>query len=133
MGNDLMERELLIQEKNTFVKRNSARLINVRKDYAEAILEVTEKVKNPFGFAHGGALFMLADFCAGVVARTDGRHYVTQTANVSYLRPGRDGELTAKGTVISRNGTHCLIEVSIADEEEKLLFTGTFTYFCTER
>ena len=124
--------ELLLQRTNPFVQHNGIQVIRVEENYSEAELMIRPESLNPFGTVHGGAFFTLADLVSGVAARTDGRHYVTQQADISYLRSASEGRLLAKGTVIHRGRSRCVVDVKIVDEVGRLLCTGTFSFFCRQ-
>lgn len=130
---DLMENGLEAAAANTFANHIGIQVTDIQKDLAEATLAITPETMNLYGVAHGGALFTLADVCAGMAARTDGRTYVTQQANVQFLRAARGGMATARSHVLHRGGTVCLIQVEITDEEKQLLLAGTFTFYCLHR
>lgn len=124
-------RELLLQCGNAFVNRNGMRVVSVGEEGSEAELDITEDVMNPFGVVHGGALFTLADLCCGAAARVDGRHYVTDQASISYLRAVSEGKVHARGTVLHRGRSRCIIDVKIYDGQGRLVCAGTLSFFCT--
>lgn len=123
-----MAREVF--DANKYALHNHLEMGEMVRDSATVTLNVCEDSTNPYGAVHGGCYFSLADTCAGMTARTDGRKYVTQQANVYYLRGCMGGKLTAKGSVLKRGRTSCIIEVHIYDDNNKDVFCGTFTFFC---
>ncbi len=127
---ELLKKEQDILERNLFAKYNHVRLAVVERDHVEVYLDIVPESLNARGTVHGGAYFAMADACAGIVSRTDGRMYVTQTATVQYLRAATEGRLTAVGTVLHRGRTSCLVEVRILGEDEKTVFIGTFLSHC---
>ena len=60
------------------------------------------------GFAHGGAIFALADVAFGAAANA-GREtgVVSLTSSIEFLRPGKVGPLAAEARVV-REGNHIL-------------------------
>lgn len=100
--------------------------------WAEIYLDVVEDSTNPYGQVHGGAMFTMADCCAGRVARLDGRLYVTQDASVQFIHNVSSGRITAHGTVLNRGRKICLVEVKITDQGQKLLFNGIFSMYCIQ-
>lgn len=130
---DLWEENSAAIAANAFSNYNHIVVEDIQPDAAAVYLDIVPESRNPFGNVHGGALFTLADVCAGVTARTDGRCYVTQAASVQFLRGAKEGRVTARGSVIRRGRTVCIIEVRITDADGELLFLGTFTFFCTSR
>ena len=125
-----LQKELEIQKANLFGAYNHCRAVAVREDYAEVALDIVPESLNFQGNVHGAAYSTMADICSGMVCRTDGRRYVTQQANVQYLRAAEGGTLTARGTTIHRGRTSCLVEIRITNEEEQLMFMGTFLFHC---
>ena len=79
---------------------------------------------------HGGAFFTMADCCAGLTARSDGRQYVTQNASVNFIHNVKAGHLTARGRTVSRRRHICVVAVEITDETDTLLFSSTFSMYC---
>ena len=127
---EMLEKELALQNANPFRELNRVIPVAVGKDFAEVRLDIEPESLNCRGTVHGGAYFTMADVCSGMVSRTDGRTYVTQQANVQYVRAVKGGRLTGRGTVIHRGRTSCLVEVRITTEEDKLAFLGTFMFHC---
>ena len=68
----------------------------------------------------------------GFAAHTDGRNYVTQTSALHFLRNQSEGEIQADARVRHRGHSTCLVAVDILGEDEKLLATGEFTFFCVD-
>lgn len=118
---------------NAFMEHNRIRITRAERDYAELELTVGPDSLNPYGAVHGGAYFTMADCCAGMTARSDGRWYVTQSADVHFLRSARAGTLTARSRLIRRGGSVCVVEVQITDEAGTLMFHSTFSMFCIEK
>ncbi len=73
-----------------------------------------------------------ADNATGFAAHTDGRNYVTQTSALHFLRNQSEGEIQADARVRHRGHSTCLVAVDILGEDEKLLATGEFTFFCVD-
>ena len=84
---------------------------------------------NPAGGLHGGVYFTLADAVSGALCRADGRKYVTECADIRFLKGVREGAVTAAATLLRRGRRSCVIRVEITDEGGALLavFTGNFT------
>ncbi len=116
--------------KNAFGNAVGIEIESVERDRAVCRLEIRPDHKNPLGALHGGVYFTLADNAAGAASRTDGRGYVTQHGDMHFIRSVSEGVVRAEARVVHRGRHTCLIEVSVVDEEGKLLATGTMTYFC---
>ena len=126
----------LMREKeanNKFVVHNFIRMVSVKKDEAVFSLDIRDESKNSFGMVHGGAIYAMADNAAGFVVHTDGRHHVTQTSALHFLRNQSEGTVTATAKVRHRGNTTALIAVDITGDNGKLIATGEFTFFCVDK
>ena len=126
----------LMREKeanNKFVVHNFIRMVSVTKDEAVFSLDIRDESKNSFGMVHGGAIYAMADNAAGFVVHTDGRHHVTQTSALHFLRNQSEGTVTATARVRHRGNTTALIAVDITGDNGKLIATGEFTFFCVDK
>ena len=120
------------EQKNLFVTYNHIELVMVEDDHAVFRLNIKPESKNPYGMVHGGAIYAMADNATGFAAHADGRNYVTQTSALHFLRNQSEGEIQADARVRHRGRSTCLVAVDILGEDEKLLATGEFTFFCVD-
>ena len=130
--NELEQRTRQRMEKNAFMLHNHIELESVERDRAVFRLEIRPESRNPYGLIHGGAIYTMADNATGFAAHTDGRNYVTQTSALHFLRNQSEGEIQADARVRHRGHSTCLVAVDILGEDEKLLATGEFTFFCVD-
>lgn len=87
---------------------------------------------NPMGRVHGGLVSALADAAMGIAfGRTllDSEDFSTIEMKVSFIRPVREGLLTADAKVIQRGLRIGFVECVINDQRGKLVATGSST--CT--
>ena len=117
---------------NPFVLHNGIEVEDVFPDRSILRLELRRESMNLHGFVHGGALFTLADNAAGSAASTDGRVYVTQASDIHFLRTQASGLVRAEARVRHRGRSSVLVDVSITGEQDKLLATACFTFFCVD-
>ena len=117
---------------NTFMHYNFNEQAELEQDYAVCKLDIRPESLNPFGMVHGGALCTLADNAAGMAAHTDGRLYVTQSSTFQFVKNQGSGTIYAAARVRHRGHSTCLVAVDILGEDEKLLATGEFTFFCVD-
>ncbi len=104
----------------------------IEPGYAMATMELNERVVNPIGSIHGGALFSLADIVAGVAANANGANVTTLDSNIHFLAPAfldKTKKLTAKARTIKAGKTIHVIEVEITDDNEKLIATAQFSFY----
>lgn len=132
-----MEQTILDQFKkkeqaNRFVTYNHIEMVLIEEDHAIFRLNIRPESKNSYGMVHGGAIYAMADNACGFAAHTDGRNYVTQTSALHFLRNQSDGEIQADARVRHRGRSTCLVAVDLLGEDEKLLATGEFTFFCVD-
>lgn len=120
-------------EHNPFMEHNHIELERVEMDRAVFKLDIRPESCNPYGMVHGGAIYTMADNAAGFVAHIDGRYYVTQTSSLHFLRNQSKGTVRAYATVRHRGHSTCLVAVDILGEEDKLIATGEFTFFCVDK
>ena len=117
--------------RNAFATHNYIEMEALEPDRAVFRLTIRPESCNPFGIAHGGAFYTLADNAAGLAVHSDGRSHVTQSSNLNFLgnRPVGD-TIRAEARVRRRGRTTSLVEVDITDDGGELLATGQFTFFC---
>ena len=120
------------EQKNGFTVYNHIEMVLAERDHAVFRLNIRPESKNSYGMVHGGAIYAMADNAAGFAAHTDGRSYVTQTSSLHFLRNQPEGEIQADARVRHRGRSTCLVAVDILGEDETLLATGEFTFFCVD-
>lgn len=103
-------------------------LLSTDIDYAEMAIEFNDKLKNIYGFFHGGVYFSLADHTAGLAAISNGESYVTVNASISYMVAVNEGKLVSKARVINRSGKLAIVDVEIFSGEQ-LVNKCTFTMY----
>ena len=126
----MQEQNIAQMLENPFMQYNHIEIDSVTLDEAAMSLDIRKDSTNIYGFVHGGALFTMADSCAGLTARSDGRQYVTQNASVNFIHNVKSGHLTAHGKTISRGRHVCVVSVEITSETGSLLFSSTFSMYC---
>lgn len=120
-------------QKNAFMHHNFIEMESVKPDEAVFTLSIRPESRNPYGMVHGGAIYTLADNATGAAAHTDGRFYVTQTSSLHFLRNQGTGVVRAAARVRHRGKATCLVVVDITGENQRLLATGEFTFFCVDK
>ncbi len=117
---------------NPYFAMHGFRVTALAEDSITLSVELRKDMKNPYGTAHGGVYFTMADCCAGITARTDGRTYVTMDAHIHYLKGTSSGVLTAVSRVIRRGRHSAVIAVDEFDGDGELLVTVTVTMYCVD-
>lgn len=115
--------------------------ITVLDDYQATMLnekevllttKVTEKSLNPYGMAHGGFLFILADSVAGLTTVASGSYSVTLQSNIHYMKAAKLGDtLSVIGSCTHDGSRTKVVEVKIENQDKQLLASASFTMFVT--
>lgn len=114
-----------------FMTHTGILITDVGDGCATASADMTQQALNPYGAAHGGFLFTMADCATGVAVHSDGRHYVTLNSNLNFMRMVTEGILTADAHVVKRGQTVSVADVVITCNGQEVA-SGSFTYFCTD-
>lgn len=112
-----------------YIKANNYKIIKVEENYCELEGKITETSLNPFGIAHGGFIFGLADTAAGIAAMTNGKKAVTINSTIDYLNPGKGESLKAVAKCLKSGKNISNFEVFIYDEENKLIAKSNINYY----
>ncbi len=92
-----------------------------------------QRICNPRGILHGGALYTLMDHVAGLAACTTGRGCVTLDTAVNYLRSVPAGKtLTCTAEVVKPGSNITVCAARVCGPDGKTLCSGSFTYFMLE-
>lgn len=99
---------------------------------AVGVMEIQERMLNPYGAIHGGVLFALADTVGGTAAMSRGSYIVTSTGTINYLQGTHKSRIiTAVAEEVKHGKTLSIYDVSMMDEHGKLVAKATMTYFST--
>lgn len=95
----------------------------LKADSEESIcaLDITSEHFNAGNIVQGGAIFTLADLAFAVAANCEGRHTVTQSASVTFIKPGKGKRLFATATKISAGKSTCHYSVRVTNDEDVLI------------
>jgi len=87
-------------------------------------LEAGPQHANPMGTLHGGVLCDVADAAMGVAYAStlaDAESFTTLELKINFLRPFRNGTLTATARVVKSGRTIGLAECDVTDAEGRLI------------
>ncbi|SRR5579884_244866 len=102
--------------------------------YAKLAMPFDEKLTQPYGLVHGGALFSLADSAAAVaigsVVGSD-KKFVTIEMKINFLLPVRDGMMEAEARIIRKGKRIIPVEIDVSNRE-RLIAKATTTYIILE-
>jgi acyl-CoA thioesterase len=114
---------------NPFMQHNSIEVEERAKDHVIVKAKIAPEHLNLHGYVHGGLLFTLSDCAAGSMAQSDGRIYVTQTANNNFIGNVKEGTVYARSEVISRKKRISVIHV-VVYQDDNILMDSTFNMYC---
>ncbi|MGI8462592.1 MAG: PaaI family thioesterase [Solirubrobacterales bacterium] len=91
---------------------------------ARVRVEVSGKIRQPFGIVHGGAYSLLAEtISSGTTAEAvfpDGNVALGHSNSATFLRPISEGHVTATGRVIHRGRSSWVWDIECADDDGRL-------------
>lgn len=91
-------------------------VVEMEEGYAKLIMPFHEKLTQPFGIVHGGAIFTIADSAAAIaIVRMvePGRRFVTVEMKINYLAPVNGGIIEAKAKILKKGKTIIPIDVHV--------------------
>lgn len=106
------------------------RLVEIEPGRSLFEMDVDERLANPMGTMHGGAICDIADAalgCAYASLLEEGESFTTLELKINFLRPFWTGRLTATGTVASSGRTIGLTECEVHDEHGRLIAKAAST------
>lgn len=109
-----------------FAANAGIELLEVKPGYAKACMTVTQAHLNAGRVCQGGALFTLADLACAAVANSHGQLTFSLTANITFIRSAKEGELIyAEAIEVVNHPRIPYIEVRLTNEQGELLATFT--------
>jgi uncharacterized protein (TIGR00369 family) len=97
-----------------------------------AEIEVGPEFWNPVGVLHGSVTHALIDTTMGgavVSALGTGKRQSTIELKVSYLRPVKEGRITAESRVTRQGKRIWFLDSQVTDESGELVATGSASYY----
>lgn len=103
--------------------------LDLGPDGGRAQLTVTEKLLQPYGIVHGGVYCSIVESLASVsaavwLADNGGGNVVGVNNNTDFLRAISSGTVTATSTPIHRGRRQQLWQITITDDDDKLIARG---------
>jgi 1,4-dihydroxy-2-naphthoyl-CoA hydrolase len=108
----------------TMVGTMGTEVLEIGDDFVRGRIEVTNRVRQPYGIVHGGAMAALAETLTsmgtaeGVAA--EGRIAMGQEINASFMRPISEGHVNALARIRRKGRTAWNWEVEITDDSGRL-------------
>ena len=90
---------------------------------ARLVVEVDDRHLNPAGAVHGGMLATLVDATMGAAVRSavDDEAPATSQLTITYLRPGKPGELSVTARVSKRGESLTVCEADVEQDDKTLV------------
>lgn len=109
---------------------NGIKIVEIRENYAECRVDLTDGSFNPQGFVHGGLLFAICDVATGYAVSGDWRRCVTASSSFNFLHEVRAGQkfIRAVGEPVRVGRRAAVVEGRVYDENGRLVGKGTFNY-----
>lgn len=134
MEQDICKQMMNILDKNEYVQLLGIKIEEISLGHCKGKMEVTERIKNPYGALHGGSLYSFADIIAGTAACTYGNYVVTVSGDMNFLLPAAGIEYVYCQADVVRQGKHLAVyDVKITSEDAAVLETASFTFYVTEK
>lgn len=105
------------------------KLLEIQPGHAKLSIEILTDSLNLYGNAHGGFLFSLCDIAAGMSTYAFEQVNVTQCSSISFLRAVNAGTIFVESNAVHKGRKTVVNNVTISDENGRLLATATFTMF----
>lgn len=93
-------------------------------------MKVDERHHNPMGTLHGGVYCDLADAAMGyayAATLAEGESFTTVELKINFLRPVRQGKLTAEARVVKAGSALGYVECDVTDQSGKLVARASST------
>jgi uncharacterized protein (TIGR00369 family) len=106
-------------------------LERVERGEVDVAMDVQRHHLNLMGTLHGGMIATLADTATGLALRStldERMTFTTTQLGVTFLAPGREGRILAKGRVLKSGKRFGYAEADVIDAEGRLLARATATF-----
>lgn len=107
----------------------NAKILEISPGHARLSVEVLPESLNLYGNAHGGFLFSLCDMAAGMSTYAYEIVNVTQNCSIQFVKGISEGTIYVESNAIHKGSKTVVNQVTVTDEEGKLLVTATCTMF----
>lgn len=98
------------------------RIESATPEHAVVTMPLTPDHRNGMGFAHGGAIFSLADVAFGAAANAGKlTGVVSLSTAIEFLRPGKTGPLRAEAIAVRRGAHIQSYDVMVYDSDGSLI------------
>ena len=130
--------ERFMQDRHSFgiLHLLGMKIITAEPGLGRVGITVDERLMHPQQIVHGGVIFTLADSAMSMAllpVLPQGTRFGTVEAKINFMRPVREGELLAEGTVVHMGRSTAVMEATvfnIVDGEQRAIskVLGTFSF-----
>ena len=110
---------------NTLMQTLQIEYVDVGKDFLIGKMPVNERVHQPDGVLHGGAMVALAESVGSMASYIflDAQQFAIRGIEIAanHVKSVRDGEVFATARILHKGRTTQLWDIKITDAEEKLI------------
>ena len=114
-NSQIINKQIASFNSSEFAQLLGMEIIEAYDGYARVVMDTTG-MKNPYGVAHGGAVFAVADQAFGIAANCSGVKRVAVSVHMQYISPASD-RLIAIAHRIADNGTYSTFRVLVYEGE----------------
>lgn len=119
-----------------FWKLLGMEVLDVKKGWAMVRLPFSEKLTQPDGVAHGGAIFSPADTAVamallGLIDRDE--TLLTIEMKINYIKPVRSGDILAEARIVHRGNKTAIGEVDVRNSKGEMIAKCLATYMITRK
>ena len=111
--------------KNTLMQTLGIIYTDIGADFLEAKMKVVPAVHQPMGLLHGGASVALAESVGSAASHMfiDNENFMVKGIEITanHLKSKREGEVTARATILHKGKTTHLWKIEIKDENDQLV------------
>lgn len=106
-----------------------AKILEISPGHSKISVDILPDSLNLYGNAHGGFLFSICDMASGMSTYAYEIFNVTQSSNIQFIRGVSEGTVLVESNSVHKGKKTVVNQVTITDEDGKLLATATFTMF----
>lgn len=111
---------------DTYAQYLGINVVDIKPGYAKAYLDIKDHHKNGLRITHGGAIFSLADITFAAASNSYGHPAVAINANISFLKAGTNGRVTAEAFENSCGTKLASYTINVTNEQGEIcaIFQG---------
>lgn len=127
MGTIEEAREIFANDRYATVL-SGAYIEEIGENYAKCSMKITDNHRNAYGGVMGGSIYTLADFAFAVASNFD-KEYATVSVvgQASFMAASKGSVLYAEAKLLKDGRNTCFYDVTITDDQDKLIAVVNFS------